>query len=321
MGPFVLRRLAASALLLLLLLTLTFFLLHLAPGDPAFLVVDPRASPEVQERLEEFYGLDRPLGEQYARWLAALLSGEWGDSFTHQRPVTAVLAGAVPPTLLLAGAALAVQYALGVGLGIAAARRAGSPADHLIRIVSLVLYSLPVFWLGLMAILALGLAWPVFPAGGLRSVGAGALPPAARLFDLLHHLALPALVLGGASSGRVARFARNSLLEVLGEDYIRAARARGLSPRRVLWVHALRNAGVPLSQLLGLSLPFVLSGSLVVEVVFSWPGLGRLTFEAIRALDYPLVLAGTAWSGILVVGGSLLADLLHGVLDPRVRNA
>jgi peptide/nickel transport system permease protein len=161
--------------------------------------------------------------------------------------------------------------------------------------------------------------WPLVPAGHMRSVGAADLPPVARFADLLHHLVLPVsvLVLGGA--GVVARFARNSLLEALNQDYIRTARAKGLSEHRVLWIHAMKNAAAPLLQLLGLSLPLLLSGSLVVEVVFSWPGLGRLTYDSILARDYPVIVATTALAGILVIIGNFLADVAQAVLDPRIR--
>jgi peptide/nickel transport system permease protein len=178
---------------------------------------------------------------------------------------------------------------------------------------------MPTFWLALMAVLLLSYLIPVFPASHMHSPSADRLSAAGRLFDLLYHLALPALVLGTAAAAGTARFVRNSLLDVLGQDYIRTARAKGLSEPRVLLVHALRNALAPLLQLLGLSLPLLLNGSLVVEVIFAWPGLGRVTFQAIAARDYPVVLATTALSGVLVVAGNLLADLLHVAADPRLR--
>ena len=316
-----LRRLGASLLLLYLVLTTTFFLIHLAPGDPTALFDNPRVPQAQRERLKELYGLDRPLPEQYGRWLAAVARGDWGSSFLYGRPVTAVLAEAFPRTALLGVSAILVEYAAALALGLAAARRAGSRADHLIRLGSLAFYAMPVFWLGLMAILLFGYLWPVLPAGEMRSVGAEELPAAARLLDYLRHLLLPALVVGLSAAGGTARFVRNSLLEVLSQDYIRTARAKGLSERRVLWAHGMRNALVPLTQLFAVSLPVLLNGSLVAEVVFSWPGLGRLTAGAIFARDYPVIIAATAFSGVLVVLGNLLADVLLGVVDPRVRDA
>jgi peptide/nickel transport system permease protein len=319
---YLLRRLAASLLLLYLVLTATFFLLHLAKGSPAGLLVEDQRIPvEQREALRRLYGLDRPLPVQYVRWLSATVQGNWGISFSQQRPVLSVLLDALPATLLLAAAALLVEQGVGLAFGIAAARRSGSAADHLIRVVSLLLQSLPVFWLGLMAILLFSLAWPVLPASHMRSVGAEDLGPAARLLDLLRHLVLPALVLGLSNTGAVIRFARNSVLDVLGQEYVRAARAKGLSERRVVWVHALRNALPPLLQVLAFSLVGLLNGALVTEVVFSWPGLGRLTFEAILSRDYPLVLATTAFSAVMVLLANLLADALHALADPRVRDA
>ncbi|MEE8138496.1 MAG: ABC transporter permease [Thermoanaerobaculia bacterium] len=320
MTGFLVRRLGASLLLLFLVVSFTFFFIHLAPGDPTIFLIDPELSPAAQEALRRLYGLDRPVLEQYLHWLRAIVvEQDWGFSFYQNRPVTAVIADHLPQTLLLAVSAMTMQYALGLILGVWAARQAESWSDHLIRLVLLALYSLPLFWLALMAILLLSYVWPLFPAGHTHSVGAEELPSLARLLDLLHHLALPALVLGLASAGAIARFTRNSLLEVFGQDYLRTARASGIKEGRVVWLHALRNAGAPIIQMFGLSLPLLLSGSLVIETVFSWPGLGRLTYLSIGNRDYPVILATTVLTGTLVVAGNLLADLLHAAVDPRVR--
>jgi ABC-type dipeptide/oligopeptide/nickel transport system permease component len=299
---FLLRRIAASLLLLYLVLTLTFFLIHLAPGDPVRLSEDQRLTQEQRDRLHKMYRLDRPLPEQYLAWLnAVVLHGDWGMSFLYQRPVTAVIAEFLPRTLLLGGASLAVEYAAALLFGIAAARRSGGAVDHAVRILAVLLAAQPVFWLGLMALLLFSYVWPVFPAGG--------------------HLMLPALVLGLFSAGSTVRFVRGSLLEVMGRDFIRAARAKGLSEARVVWVHGLRNALTPLIQLFGMAIPARLNGALIVEVVFSWPGIGWLIFTAVGTRDYPLILGITAFSGVLVAVGSLVADLAHAAADPRVRNA
>lgn len=319
---FFLRRLAASLLLLYLVLTAVFFLVHLAPGAPAaFLVNDQRLPAEQQANLKRLYGLDQPLYAQYALWMAATLRGDWGTSFSYQRAVTSVIADVLPATCLLAIAGLLVEQTVGLALGIAAARRPGSTADHLIRIVSLVLYSQPIFWLGLMAILLFSLVWPVLPPGHLRSIGAEDLGPVARVLDVARHLLLPGLVLGLSTCGPVSRFVRGSLLDVLGQEHIRASRAKGLPERRVIWVHALRNVLAPLLQVFALSLSILLGGVIVVEVVFSWPGLGRLTFEAVLSRDYPLILGTTAFSAVVILAANLLADVLHALADPRVRDA
>ncbi len=319
---FLARRLAAAALLLFLVLSAVFFLIHAAPGDPGDLLTEDRMPRAQRERLRALWGLDRPLSEQYAAWLEAVaLRGDFGVSLVHKRPVRTVLAEALPATLLLAGVAFAIDAVVGLALGIAAARRRGRAADHLIRWASLLVYSLPGFWLGLMAILLFSHVWPVLPAGHLRSVGAEALPAPARLLDIARHLVLPSLVLGLWFAAATARFVRNGLLEVLGQDYVRTARAAGVPERRVLWVHALRNAAVPVVQVLAISLPALLSGSLVTEVVFSLPGIGRAGFDAVLTRDYPLVLGVTALSAALVIAGTLAADLAHGALDPKVRGA
>jgi peptide/nickel transport system permease protein len=319
---FLLRRFAASLLLLLLVLSVTFLLLHLVPGDPTRLGEDDRLNAEQRENLRRVLGVDRPLHEQYLSWLSGVvLRGDFGTSFSQQRPVTEAILDAVPGTLLLACAALFVDFGTGLLLGIAAARRPGTVLDHAIRVGTLFLFSQPVFWLGLMAILLFSYVWPVLPAGHMRSVGAEEMGAMERLLDLGRHLLLPAVVLGLSNAGGTARFVRGSLLEVLGSDYIRTARAKGLSERRVVWVHAMRNALPPLLQLLAATLPVLLNGSLATEVVFSWPGLGRLTFGAILARDFPLILGTTAVSAVLVISGNFLADVLHALSDPRVRNA
>ena len=320
MAAYVARRVAASLLLVLLVLTLVFFFIQLAPGDPALVFEDPRVPVGHQERLRAVYGLDRPLAEQYLAWLrAVVLDFDWGTSFSHSRPVRAVILDTVPNTLLLAAAALAVQFGLGILLGVGAARRPGSAGDHAIRLGSLLLYALPSFWLGLMAVLLLSHTLGIFPSGQMRSVDAAEMGLLARGVDLLRHLALPALVLGLSTAGGVSRFARASLLDTLRDEYVTTARAKGLAESRVLWVHALRNALPPLVQLLGLSLPFLLSGALVIEIVFSWPGMGRLVFDAVGSRDYPLILGATALAALLVVTGNLVADLLQAAVDPRVR--
>ncbi|MBW8873379.1 MAG: ABC transporter permease [Acidobacteria bacterium] len=321
LAGFLLRRLAASLLLLLLVLTVLFFLVRRVPGDPTQFGEGSRLTPTQRERLQELYGLKRPLLAQYLDWVSSVsLRFDWGTSLSQQRPVSAALLDALPATAILAFSGLAVEYLLALLLGIAAARRPGSGLDHAIRVGGLLLYSLPIFWLGLMAVLLFAYLWPVLPSSHMHSVDVDLLSPAQSLLDLGRHLVLPALVMGFGVGGGTARYVRARLLEVLGQDYIRTARAKGLSERRVLWVHALRNAAVPIVQLVGVTLPGMLSGALLIEVVFSWPGLGLLAFNAILARDYPLILGATSFSATLVILGNLAADLAHAWLDPVVRN-
>jgi len=318
---FLLRRLGASVLLLWLVLSAVFFIAHATPGDPSGLIEDSRMTAAQRANLRRMYGLDRPLVEQYVLWLGAAARGDWGISMVQNRPVARILGGAILPTLALATSALAVQLGVGFLLGIAGALRRDRPLDHVLRLLSLVFFSLPVFWLSLMAILLFAVHWPIFPAGGMRSIGAESLPFWAQARDLIAHLVLPASVLGLALSGFLARYVRGSLLEALGQEHIRMARARGLSERRILGVHALRYALSPVIQVLALSIPALLSGSLITEVVFSWPGLGRVGFDAVIGRDYPVILATTAFAAVLVIVFNLIADLAHAVVDPRVRDA
>ncbi len=318
---FLLRRLAASLLLLLLVLTFTFFFLRLLPGDPIHLFEGQRLTLAQQERLKEIYGLNRPLPEQYLAWISSVARWDWGTSLSQNRPVSTVLREALPATAMLALAGLAIEYALALLLGIASALRRGSALDHTVRILTLILFSQPVFWLGLMMILLFSYVWPVLPAGHMHSVDADLMGPMGRRLDLARHLLLPALVIALGTVGGTIRFLRASLIEVMSQDYIRTARAKGLSERRVVWVHGLRNAVVPLIQVFAITLPLLLSGALIVEVFFSWPGLGRLTFLAISTRDYPLILGATALSAALVILGNLVADVLHALADPRVRDA
>lgn len=305
----VLRRLLSGLILVWLVLSLTFVLLEVTPGDPAQRMLDPTVPRAQRDLLRRAWGLDAPAPERYARWLAAFARGDWGVSLRHHLPVREVIVRALPHTVTLTGAALIVQLALGIAGGLLAARRRGW-IDRLIRALSQGLYSLPLFWLGLMAILIFSLRLHWLPPGG---TGDGA----ARL----RHLLLPALVLGVGSLGPILRLTRNVVLDALNRDFVRAARARGAGQARVLWLHALPHAAPSLCQSLGVALPALLSGSLVTEVVFAWPGLGRVTWEAVLARDVPVVMATTALGAVAVVVGLLLADLLQAALDPRLRHA
>ena len=321
MTAYLLRRLGGALVLVFLVVSLTFFLLHAAPGSPVDALIGGQyaGQAEAEARLERALGLDRPVAEQYLAWLAGVARGDLGSSFATGRPVARVLAEALPNTLLLGLAAVLVEYLVALPLGVWAARRRRRAADQAVRVGALVLYSLPVFWLGLMALLLFALRWPLFPAGHMTSPGAEALPAGERLLDLLHHLALPAVVLGLALAGGTLRHVRGSLGQTLDEDYVRTARAKGLGEGRVVLVHGLRNALAPILQVLGVSLPALLNGSLIAEVVFSWPGVGRIAYQAISTRDLPLTLGTTALAAILVVAGSLAADLLHAAADPRLR--
>ena len=314
------RRLAASIAMVFAVVTITFVLIHLAPGTP-FLPDDERAlDPAVLARLRAQFGLDQSLPVQYAKYLAALSRGELGESFSLRRPVADALADAIPHTLTLAGAALLIDFLLGLALGVYQAVRARRLGDVVFGNVALLFNSMPTFWLGLVLLLLFGqwLRW--FPVGGLGDpVLCPMVTGAHCALDRLWHLALPALTLGLVGAAGTARYQRAAVLEVIGQDYVRTARAKGLRERRVVLVHALRNAMLPFITLFGLAFPFLLTGAVLVETVFAWPGMGRLSVTAIFQRDYPVVTAAALGASVMVVLGSLLADLLYAIADPRIR--
>jgi len=314
------RRGAASGAIVFAVVTFTFLLLHLAPGEPFLPSGDTPVDPAVVTELRRQFGLDAPLPVQYAKYLVALAHGRLGESFALHRPVAAALADAIPNTLALAGAALALDLLLGLALGVYQAAHARRLPDVGLGYATLFLNSVPTFWLGLLLLLVFAewLGW--FPVGGVVDpVVHASLPWAGRAADRLWHLALPALTLGCVGAAGTARYQRAAVLEVVGQDYVRTARAKGLPERRVLLVHTLRNALLPLVTLFGLSFPFLLTGAVLVESVFAWPGMGKLAADAIFRRDYPIVLAAAIAASVMVVLGSLLADVLYAVADPRIR--
>jgi peptide/nickel transport system permease protein len=314
------RRVVSGIPLVVGVVTLTFLLVEAAPGRPADLLLgDGPVSPALRARIEAAYGLDQPPHLRYLSWMGHAVRGDLGWSLSRGREVRSVFADALPSTLGLSAVALAIQMLLGITLGALHVVRPGGAVDHGLGIVGLVLASVPTFWLGLMAILVLAVAIPVFPPSSAHSVGAEAWSFPARAADALRHVALPALVLGAGSAAIVARFLRAGLVRALGEGFVHAARARGASRVRVLVAHALPAAAGPVLTLAGLQLPVLVSGSLVVEVVFGWPGMGRVTYDAVLAQDLPVVLAAVLLSTILVIVGSLLADVGLALVDPRVR--
>ena len=321
MRGFLARRLAHGAAVIFIAASLTFLLVHLAPGDPFSTTLDSASiNPSVKAAWRAAYGLDRPLLEQYLRFLGQLARGNLGPSLLQPGPASAVLADAVPNTLVLMGTALVLSFVIGIGVGSWQAARPGSRGDRVAGNASLVVASLPEFWLAAVLLLLFVYRFRLLPAGGVVDVVMhDSLSPAGRLFDRLRHLALPALTLALLSSASIARYQRAALLDVLPLDFIRTARAKGVTDRLVLWRHALRNALVPTIVLLGLSLPTLLGGAVFVEQVFSWPGLGRIAAAAFHARDYQVVIGATIMGAVLVVAGGILADLLHAALDPRVR--
>jgi len=322
---YALRRLVGVVPLVVGVATLIFFVLHLAPGDPTSRYIGPAVPPEVIDRIRTNLGLDDPVPVRYVKWMGSMARGDFGWSLGKSRPVGELIAEILPNTLLLSGSALALAFAVGIAVGVLQAVRHHSLLDEALGVISLVFYSMPSFWLALMLVLVFGLhasvaGWPVsLPPSGMESVDYAFLSPAEKLLDRLRHMILPASTLVLVLSAGIARHTRSSVLEVIRQDYVRTAWAKGLSPGRVIVGHALRNALGPIVTLVGLYLPLLFSGTVFVEVVFGWPGMGQLLVEAVGQRDYPVVMAGSVVFACLVVGGNLLADLLYAVVDPRVR--
>ena len=301
--------------------TLVFLLLRVAPGDPARLILGPSATPEQVEAQRHQLGLDRPVVEQYGAWLSRVVRGDLGTSIATGRPVGAMLAQAWPATALLVSLSLLLSYVLGILLALAQADTSGTKIDTSLSVASVTLYAMPSYWLAVVLVLAFAYWWRVFPAFGAQGLDAEFLSPVGRLGDRLRHLALPLVTLTLIGIGGIARYVRGSLVDLQGSQFLTVARAKGLSRRAVLLRHALPNALIPVLILLGLSLPALFSGAVFVEAIFAWPGVGRLLVSAVQARDYPVVLAATTISAALVVLGSLLADGLVAMADPRLRDA
>jgi peptide/nickel transport system permease protein len=312
------RRALSGLGVVLGVVTLMFALLRLAPGDPALLLVGPAASPEQVAAQRRSLGLDRPVAEQYATWLGQFVRGDWGTSIATGRPVRTMLAQAWPATVRLVGISLVLSYLIGMAVGVVQAARGGR-LDTVLSVATVTLFALPGYWLGLMLVMVFTYRLRLLPAFGAAGFDADFLPPAARLADRLRHLVLPLATLTLVGIGGTARFVRGAMLDVAGAPWVTVARAKGLSETRVTLRHVLRNALVPVVTLLGLSLPTLFSGAVFIEAIFAWPGVGRVLVEAVQARDYPVVMAATAVSALLVVLGNLLAEALVRWVDPRAR--
>ena len=326
MTSYLVRRVLGAIPLVIGIATIVFFVINLAPGDPTQLLITPGMRAEVVEQMRANLGLDQPVHVRYVKWLAALARGDFGYSYSHARPVAAVIGEMLPNTLLLSACALLVAFVGGVLIGIVQAVRQYSLSDSVLSVVALFFYSMPSFWLALMLILVFALYarnywdWPIwFPASGPRSVDYEFLSAWGKLEDRAMHLALPVTSLSLVLAAGIARYTRGSMLEVIRQDYVRTARAKGLPESSVVFKHALRNALIPVITLLGLYLPVLFSGTVYIETVFAWPGMGKTIVDAITTRDYPVVMAASFIFAAMVVAGNLIADVLYAVVDPRIR--
>jgi peptide/nickel transport system permease protein len=320
MLPALARRAVAGLAVIAGVVTLMFFLIRLAPGDPALLLVGPTATQEQLSTQRRVLGLDRPILQQYASWVGQFTRGNWGTSIATGRSVRAMIGEAWPATVKLVGLSLVLSYLLGILVGAIQASRSG-PVDTTLSVFTVTLFALPGYWLGLMLVMVFTYGLRALPSFGSAGFDADFLSPGGRLLDQLRHLTLPLVTLTLIGIGGTARYVRGAMLDVKGAPYVTIARAKGLSPMHVNVKHVLRNALIPVLTLLGLSLPALFSGAVFIEAIFAWPGVGRILVEAVGARDYPVIMAATTVSAILVVVGNLLAELLAAWADPRLRTS
>lgn len=320
LGRYIVRRVVASIPVVFGVTTVTFLVMKVTAGTyvPG-LDLDPNLRPEDVIRIRHQLGVDQPLYVQYWQWITGIAHGDFGRSMLDGTPVFTHIWSRLPATLELTVTAILLGVIISVPLGVTGARHWGSKLDNLLTAISVAGFAVPQFWLGLMMILLFSVSFkrwglPWLPSGGQESTLGGG-----DLTDLLVHLIMPATVLSFFYLSVWSRFIRSSTLEVLSHDYVRTARAKGMTERRMLYIHALRNSIVPLVTLIGLELPGLVAGALVVEVVFGWPGLGLMAYERAKAFDFTVVMGTTTFVALLVILGNLLADLLYAVLDPRIR--
>lgn len=312
---YVAKRLLQAVPLLIGVSLIAFAMMHLAPGGPlAVYTLNPTITAQDIERIKQVFGLDQPLHIQYLRWAAGMFTGNWGNTFFGGRPVFEVIMERVPATVLLMGSGMALAVVLGMLIGILGAVRRYSVFDYLATTGAMVTLSFPTFWFGLMAIFVFALELGWLPSGGMYTLGGEE-----DLLDLLQHLVLPTVVLALVLVAQWSRYTRSSFIEVIHQDYIRTARAKGLSERRILFRHAFPNALAPLIALAGIQLPWLFSGALVTETIFGWPGMGRLFVDALTMKEYPVLMGMVMVTAAAVIVGNLLADVVNAWIDPRIR--
>jgi peptide/nickel transport system permease protein len=311
---FIIKRMAQNVVLLGLVSIVGFGVLYLAPGGPlAQFALVPGMSQAELANIAEKMGLNKPIPLQYWDWVSRLLTGDWGNSYRDGQPVLSIILSRLPATFLLMGASTFISVILGVWIGVLGAIRRYSWFDYLATLGAMVALSIPTFWFGLVVIYLFSVKLQILPAGNMYTVGDGS------LLNYAHHLIAPSLVLGLVTVAQWSRYVRTAMIDVINQDYIRTARAKGAPERVVLFRHAMRNALLPIITVAGLQLPTLLSGALITETVFTWPGMGRLFLDSLGYRDYPVVMGVLMVSSLLVLLGSLLADLFYAIADPRIR--
>ncbi len=320
-GSYLMKRVGYGLLLMLGVVVLNFLLIRLAPGDPAVVIAGEMggATEEMLESIREEYGLNRPLLTQLWIYVSGVVRSDLGQSFYFNQPVTTLIAQRILPTILLVITAQILSILLGVFLGVIASRRPGGIVSAFVSVFATIGYAVPVFWTGIMLIILFASILPIFPVEGMLSVKLRDANILIQALDVLHHLVLPAFTLAIIYLAQYARLSRASMLEVLGSDYIRTARAKGASERSVLFRHALRNAALPILTVAGLQFGNLISGALLVETVFNWPGMGRLAFDSILRRDYPTIMGVLFFASFMVVVANILTDMSYRWADPRLR--
>lgn len=314
MFQYIVRRILIAIPVLFGVTVLNFFIINIAPGNPVDMLVNPSATPAQIAMEKQSLGLDQPVWVQYIHWLGELLHGNLGYSYATREPVTQILAAHIGPTVLLMGTALIIGYLIAIPLGILCARKQNSWVDYLVTGFSFFGISVPHFFLGLGVIYVFASKFNILPTGSMNTLGGDG-----GIIDTVSHLILPASVLAIGIAGNMVRYVRSSMLDVLGKDYLRTAKAKGLRQFMITNKHALRNALIPIITVIGIDIPMLIGGAIVTEQVFQWPGLGLLTINSITSRDYSTLMAINLLAAIAVLLSNLLTDILYAVADPRIR--
>lgn len=314
MRKYVFRRLLQTIPILFGVSMIIFIIIHSAPGDPYSYLLPPRADPTFKARMRAELGLDKPLPVQYLSWLKETASGNLGYSIRQARPVAEMIRARLGPTFLLTGTAFVIGFAVAIPLGVLSATRQYSKFDYIASTVAFIGISLPSFFTALLAIYLFSVILKWTPVSGMYTPGTDF-----SIWNRLHHLVLPALTLATREVAVYTRFTRSSMLEVLRMDYVRTARSKGMAERVVVYKHALRNSLIPIITLIGFTLPGLFSGAIIFETLFTWPGMGLLSLEAVTYRDYPVLMTTNLFFALLVILGNLMADILYAVVDPRIR--
>jgi peptide/nickel transport system permease protein len=311
---YLLRRILIAIPVLAGITLFNFLIINMAPGNPVEMFINPSMSQADIDLRKEQLGIDDPVFIQYFRWLGNMLQGDFGYSYSSYEPVAKVVGARIGPTLILMGSSLLLAYIIAVPIGILSARKQYSWLDYSATSFSFLGVSIPNFILGLGGIYLFALTWKLFPTGGMYTLG-----KEKTFSDLLHHLIMPALILATASAGSMVRYVRSSVLEVLGQDYLRTARAKGLSEFVVINKHALRNAMIPIITVVGLDVPLLFGGAVITEQVFGWPGMGQLMIQSIGSRDYPTLMAINLIAAVAVLAANLLTDIAYAAADPAIK--